>query len=70
MAMPEQNNYLSTSKQPTMSNTKKRKVTPVFSCKPNGEMYDVVDGVLIPKQIVKKSYYKTITKKQNNGKQS
>jgi len=50
-----------------MSNTKKRKVTPVFSCKPNGEMYDVVDGVLIPKQITKKSYYKTITKKQNNG---
>jgi hypothetical protein len=45
----------------------KKKATPVFSCKPNGEMYDVVDGVLIPKQITKKSYYKTITKKQNNG---
>jgi len=53
-----------------MSNTKKQKVTPVFSCKPNGEMYDVVDGVLVPKLITKKSYYKTITKKQNNGKQN
>jgi hypothetical protein len=48
----------------------KKKVTPVFSCKPNGEMYDVIDGVLIPKLITKKSYYKTITKKQNNGKQN
>lgn len=52
-----------------MSNTKKRKVIPVFSCKPNGEMYDVIDGVLIPKLITKKSHYKTINKK-NNGKQN
>tara|TARA_R110000868_G_scaffold154729_1_gene380849 strand:+ start:7096 stop:7299 length:204 start_codon:yes stop_codon:yes gene_type:complete len=67
--MLEQNNYSLTSKQATMSNTKKRKVVPVFSCKPNGEMYDVVDGVLVPKLIIKKSYYKTINKK-NNGKQN
>ena len=48
----------------------KKKVVPIFSCKPNGEMYDVVDGVLIPKLIVKKSYYKTIIKTKDNAKQN
>jgi len=48
----------------------KKKATPIFSCKPTGEMYDVVDGVLIPKQIIKKSYYKTITKTKDNAKQT
>jgi hypothetical protein len=45
----------------------KKKVTPVFSCKPNGEMYDVVDGVLIPKVVIKKPIYKSKTKIKNNG---
>jgi hypothetical protein len=44
----------------------KKKVTPVFSCKPSGEMYDVIDGVLIPK-VIKKQFYKTKTKTKNNG---
>ena len=55
-------------KKMTMIN--KKRAVPVFSCKPNGEMYNIVDGVLVPKLIIKKSYYKTITKKQNNGKQN
>lgn len=46
---------------------KKKKGTPVFSCKPNGEMYDVVDGILIPKQ-TKKIIYKSKTK--SNAKQN
>jgi hypothetical protein len=52
-----------------MTQIKRKKAIPVFSCKPNGEMYDVVDGVLIPKQ-VKKQFYKSKTKIKNNGKQS
>lgn len=44
----------------------KKKTTPVFSCKPNGEMYDVVDGVLIPK-VIKKPIYKLKTKIKNDG---
>ena len=45
---------------------KKKKGTPVFSCKTNGEMYDVIDGVLYPKK-VKKLHYKTKTKTKQNG---
>lgn len=47
--------------------TNKKKAVPIFSCKPNGEMYYVVDGVLIPKQNIKQSL-KIKTKK--NGKQN
>lgn len=47
----------------------KKRAVPVFSCKPNGEMYNVIDGVLIPKQI-KKQFYKLKTKTKNNGKQN
>lgn len=44
-------------------NRPKKKVTPVFSCR-NGIMYDVIDGVLIPKQF-KKPIYKSNKLKQN-----
>lgn len=49
-----------------MSQEKKRKATPIFRGCPNGEMYDIVEGVLIPK-VVKKPIYKSKTKIKNNG---
>lgn len=59
--------FQSIPKKMTMIN--KKRAVPVFSCKPNGEMYNVIDGVLIPKQI-KKQFYKLKTKTKNNGKQN
>lgn len=50
-----------------MSQEKKRKATPIFRGCPNGEMYDIVEGVLIPK-VVKKPIYKSKIKIKNNGK--
>jgi hypothetical protein len=43
---------------------KKRKATPVFRCSPNGEMHDIVDGVLIPKVVKKINKY---LKTKSNG---
>lgn len=44
----------------------KKTSTKVFACKPNGKMYDVIDGVSIPKQI-KKLNYKIKNKIKSNG---
>ena len=46
---------------------KKKKATPVFSCKTNGEMYDVIDGVLYPKKVKKLHYKSTKNKSKQNG---